>query len=193
MHSQTAETAGKLSALDALAANYGAELNPNLKRLWLDLLSGYSSGQVSEAVKSVIERYEYKTLPPFAVLKKALYAQSGISPEALEAQAIAEWGIVFSATQSNGRYNKPSFHPTTEYALQLMGGWGSACSWNMEDIAWRRKEFIAFWKEAHGKVEYMTLGAEAVREALASGSDRTAGPVPIGAVMARLTAGNMAQ
>lgn len=171
MDTQTAETARKLSALDALAANYGAELNENLKLLWLDLLEAYSAEHVRSAVKIVIERYEYKTLPPFAVLKKALDELSGTGEKALELQAIAEWGILDKAIEDVGYYGAPKFHPTTAHVVRLMGGWGAVCNWFTKDLDFKRRDFIDLWINSHGRVEYMELGAGAVQDALQSGCD----------------------
>ena len=187
------EAVKKAIALTALAENFGATMSEPLTESWLRLLAGYTPEQVDRAVQKVIETHVYRGLPPFAVLKNALDGQCGISPAAIETQAIAEWGLMLDAIESQGRYTKPPFCPTTEYVLRLMGGWDAACSWETENLSWRRKEFIALWKEAHGKTEYMQLGAAAVQEALAHGQDRNIGPLPVGDVIAQLTAGKMAQ
>ncbi len=80
----------KVGALTALAENFGKELSGPLLNMWLDLLAGYQADQVLKAVRLVIERYEFKTMPPFAVLKSALGDIAGTSTKSLELQAMAE-------------------------------------------------------------------------------------------------------
>ena len=164
-----AEKAAKLAAIDALAANFGAEIPAALKIAWLDLLRGYSVQQVENGVKAVILDYEYKTMPPFAVLQAALDDLRGLGGKALKLQAIAEWAQLYEAISYFGYYSKPKLHPTTEYVLRLLGGWQTACMWKSSELEFRRKDFVLLWMESHGRLEVLELGAEAVRNAMASG------------------------
>jgi hypothetical protein len=189
MEAETMQKAAKLSALDALAANYGAAFNPTLKGMWLDLLAEYRADHVRAAVLKVIQNYEYKTLPPFAVLQKALDELSGAGAKAVELQAVAEWGILSDAVLDS--YNRPDFHPTTEFVMMLMGGWETACDWRMSDLDFKRKDFIKLWMDSHGRVEYMRLGADAVRKSLVR--EHGGGPRPLGDAIAKLTAGETRQ
>ena len=176
-------------AINALAENFGKEFSPELLGLWLDLLVPYPIGQVQQAIKNVIERYEFKTLPPFAILKNALDELSGTSEKALELQAIAEWGVLNNAIGKFGYYNKPELHPTTEHVLRLLGGWADACQWSMKEMDFKRRDFIRLWIDSHGRVEQMQLGAGAVLQALASGTDRSSGPLHLGSALKSITAG----
>jgi hypothetical protein len=185
------ETAAKLSTFDALASNYGANTSTNLKGMWLDLLEDYSAEHVRAAALKVIQDYEYKTLPPFAVLKRALDELTGTGTRATELQAIAEWGLLSEAVLDS--YNRPKFHPTTEYVLMLMGGWDTACDWRMSDHDFKRKDFIRLWLDTHGRVEHMRLGADAVRESLVREHGVAPRPIQIGAAIAKLTAGETRQ
>ena len=181
--------AQKALAINAMAENFGKEFSPELLNMWLDLLAPYPVGQVQAAVKAVIERYEFKTLPPFAVLKSALDDFSGTSEKALELQAIAEWGVLNEAIGKYGYYNKPELHPTTEHALRLLGGWEDACQWNMKELDFKRRDFIRLWVDSHGRVEQMQLGAGGVLQALTSGTDRRSGPLHLGSALKSITAG----
>ncbi len=183
------EEAQKTIAINALAENYGKKFSADLLNLWLDLLMPYPVGLVEAAVKVVLERYEYKTLPPFAVLKSALDDISGVGEKALELQALAEWGVLGEAIAKNGYYNKPGLHPTTEHALRLLGGWADACQWNMKELDFKRRDFIRLWVDSHGRVEQMQLGAGGVLQALTSGTDRRSGPLHLGSALKSITAG----
>lgn len=156
----------KTVVLMALAENFGKELSPVLLNLWLDLLSPYPAEQVEEATRKVIEEYAYKTLPPFAILKKALDSVYGESDADIEIQANAEWGILIESIRSVGFYGKKELHPTTSYVLRLLGGWSVACQWNLREIDFRRKEFIRMWINSHDKIELMQLGAEGYQHAV---------------------------
>ena len=158
------EKAGKLAAIDALAANFGVEVPGALKVAWLDLLRCYPLQQVENAVKAVIRQYEYKTMPPFAVLQAALDDLRGLGEKAFKLQAIAEWAKLYEAISYFGYYSKPKLHPTTEYVLRLLGGWQVACMWNSSELEFRRKEFVRLWMDSHGQLKVMELGAEAVSE-----------------------------
>lgn len=156
----------KVMALMALAANFGKEFPECLLPIWLELLKPYPANVISEGVQNVILSYEYKTIPPFAVLKRYLDKAVGAMDQdkMLEMQAEAEWGKLLDAIQSLGVYKgPPQMHPATEYALRNMGGWLSACChWDMGKIEWRRKEFLEIWKMANGNEEIMALGANGV-------------------------------
>lgn len=184
-----ADEAQKSMAINAIAENFGKAFSPQLLNMWLDLLAPYSAGQVQQAVYVVLEQYEFKTLPPFAVLKSALDEISGIGEKALELQAIAEWGVLNEAIGKYGYYNKPELHPTTEHALRLLGGWADACQWNMKELDFKRRDFIRLWVDSHGRVEQMQLGAGGVLQALTSGTDRRSGPLHLGSALKSITAG----
>lgn len=156
----------KISALLALAENFGKEFPENLLDMWLELLKPYSAQHAHLAVRVVLEQYEYKTMPPFAVLRRALDDLVGISEKALVLQAVAEWGVLIETIDRIGYYGVPKLHPTTAYVVRLMGGWDSVCRWPEKGMEFRRKEFIELWAQSHGKADRMKLGADAMRFAL---------------------------
>lgn len=161
------EGMAKMAAIDAIAANFGGQAMPeNLKRLWLELLEPYTAAQVARAAKNVIEQYEYKTLPPYAVLKRAIDAVTGVSEESIEFQAVAEWGKLLEAIRVAGPYRTPRLHSTTAAVVRLLGGWGAVCGWLESEMQYRRKEFIDFWTQTHGREDALALGAEAARQAI---------------------------
>ncbi len=167
----------KAMALVAMAANFGKELPEPLFALWLDLLRPYPAALVAEAVKTVVLHYEYKTLPPFAVVRKALDDLYGSGARSLGRQATAEWAALLDLIGKRGRYNPPeSLHPTTVFVLKVMGGWRAACSWTEESLEFRRRDFISQWTECHGNVDAMSLGAAGMRPALAARREK-ASPV----------------
>lgn len=184
-----AEETQKSMAINALAENFGKEFSPGLLELWIELLEPYSAARVKRAAKLVIERYEFKTFPPFAVFKNALDELAGTSEKALELQAIAEWGIVLQEVARSGPYRAPTLHRTTEHALRLLGGWDEACRWNVKELDFKRRDFIRLWMDSHGRVERMRLGAGEVFQALASGDDRSFGPSHLESVLKPLATG----
>lgn len=159
----------KTEVIIAFGANFGKEFSGELLSLWLDMLTEYSVQQVRQAARKVLETYEFKTLPPFAVLKKALDGVSGNDEESLKTQAEAEWGVLQGEVSRVGSYGKPRFHPTTAYTVRQMGGWEAACLWPIESLGFKRRDFVEIWLRSHGKTESMQLGANATREAIAAG------------------------
>lgn len=156
----------KLTALMAMASNFDKEFSEPLLAIWLKLLNDYNAIQVERAAMKIIDEYDFKTIPPFAVFKKALNGgKKKISPEReLDMKADAEWDMLLDAVFEYGRYRKPQLHPTTEYVLRGMGGWDAACDWPTDRLQWYRRDFIERWKLADGNVEYMKLGVDGVRE-----------------------------
>jgi hypothetical protein len=184
-------------ALVALAANYDKKMSEALLELWLELLAPYDAETVRRAVRRVMETYAYKTLPPFAVIRQALDDLAGLSERALERQATAEWGRLLRAIADRGHRAQPRLHPTTDYVLRLLGGWQAACMWLETELAFKRRDFVAFWTDAHGRVDLMNEGAAALaahpafaRPALDSGRKappRAArGPLPMGEALREL-------
>lgn len=182
----------KAMALVALAANFDRKMPEALLELWLELLAPYSADAVRAAVRKVMETYAYKTLPPFAVIKEALDDLAGVSDRSLERQAVAEWGVLLTAIAGHGYCHKPALHPTTEYVVRLLGGWQTVCLWTQSELSFKRRDFVNFWVESHGRVERMEQGAAlaagAVRRAL--GASRSApaalaGSVPTSSFSAR--------
>lgn len=173
----------KITAIAVLAENFGKEMSPELFDLWLGLLEPYTTKQVEMAVLQVISEYEYKTLPPFAVLKTHLDKNAGIVPaeKQLSIQAESEWGKLLDAIQSLGVYHGPpkNLYPTTAYVIRNMGGWEAVCMWKMDKLEWNHKEFIQKWELAYGNEEIMELGASHI--ALGEGK-----PQPVAALLDNL-------
>lgn len=158
----------KAIAITVMAENFGKELSPALASLWLDLLAPYDVVRVQSAVRAVIEGYEYKTLPPFAVLKRELDNLAGTSEQALLLQAESEWALLQTAISHRGIYSPPdNLHPTTAHVLSVMGGWTAACQWETRSLDFKRKDFVDLWTQANGKVEVLALGAAGVQRAIA--------------------------
>lgn len=151
-----------------LATNYDSTMPDALLDAWLGLLAEYSPDAVEKGVNAVICEYEYKTRPPFAVLRKAIDKVCGIRrttpEESIKIEAEAEWGALLEDIASYGRYNPPELHPTTEYVLRGMGGWGAACDWETSRLEWRHKEFIEKWIMSFGREEARLLEAYGVQE-----------------------------
>lgn len=164
----------KAIAITVLAENFGKELSPALASLWLDLLAPYESAHVQAAVRAVIEGYEFKTLPPFAVLKRELDNLAGTSEQAVTLQAAAEWTRLQEAVSRCGSYALPAdMHPTTAHVVRVMGGWAAVCAWETRSLDFKRRDFIDLWTQADGKTDVLALGAKATRAAITQG----AGPV----------------
>lgn len=143
--------------LTAISENFGSKMSEELLSLWLRLLANYSDEQVAQASIRVIENYEYKTMPPFAVLKKELDALQGDDKAGLKARAMAEWDKVLSEVQRVGSYGQPKFEPITALAVRMLGGWGVICSWTTEALDFRRKDFIDLWLSAQDRKEQFEL------------------------------------
>lgn len=196
MHSHNDESK-KANALRALAENFGGrqQMSADLVDIWLELLSPYSAEHVSAAVRVVIAEYEYKTIPPFAVLKRALDDLTGDSEKAMGLQAAAEWQALMEAVPRVGSYRTPDLHPTTAFVVRAMGGWGQVCAWEMSALDFKRRDFLQRWKDAHGKTDLMALGADGAKLALAQAKKVGATQIGFasGQAIAAISAGEVAQ
>lgn len=177
MNNAMNEKMRKAAAIAFLSANYDSTMPDGLLDIWLELLAEYSADAVEAGIKNVIQTYEYKTRPPFAVLRKSIDKTCGIRridpDEAIKIEAEAEWDGLLDGIADYGRYNQPELHPTTAYILRGMGGWEAACSWETNRLEWRHKEFVEKWIMAYGREEAMALGAYGVQE-LAQGPQSSA-------------------
>lgn len=167
----------KMRLIRMLASNYSAELDEDTATLWLVLMSAYSVEDCRSAVLSVVrgcgfESVRFGSLPPFALIQRELDARTGTvrGERNLSLQAEAEWGRLLDQVRSCGFWRTPKLHPTTEFVVRQLGGWERVCRWKEEDLSWKRREFLSAWREAAGREDVLSLGAEAV-----AGLDR--GPV----------------
>lgn len=139
----------KIVALSAMTKNYNAKLDDDLLDFWLELLDGYSAEHVGQAVKSVIKAYEYKTLPPFAVIQAELDKLTGQDKEAKKNAPFEAWEAVQRELDSSPNREKcPNFEPRILYALKLIGGWYRLCNATFDDLVWRKKEFCTAYGNA---------------------------------------------
>ena len=167
----------KMRLIRMLASNYSAELDEDTATLWLVLMSAYSVEDCRSAVLSVVrgcgfESVRFGSLPPFALIQRELDARTGPvrGERNLALQAEAEWGRLLEEVRSCGFWRTPKLHPTTEFVVRQLGGWERVCRWKEEELSWKRREFLSAWREAAGREDVLSLGAEAV-----AGLDR--GPV----------------
>lgn len=164
----------KIAAIQALAINFNADVPHPLLKMWLKLLSRYSPEQVEAGVEFLIENYPYKTLPPFAELKKAIEQCSPgyIDEDTLKIAAEAEWAKLREMVPRIGIYRTPTFdNKTTECVVRMMGGWSAQCNMRQDEKPYRRKEFIELFVSSFGKEETMLSGGNAVLE-LSEGQKR---------------------
>jgi hypothetical protein len=173
------EITAKIAAIDLIAANFGQTMNASLKVAWLELLAEFSANQVKQAALLTIERYDYKTMPPFAVLRKNLDEVTGQRTQSAEderaSQADAEWTRLLAAIQRFGGYREAEalreMHPSTTFALRGMGGWGAACQWKTDDLGHHRRTFVMLWKNPESQPK--------VAKALPEGEKKPVLPMPI--------------
>lgn len=199
LHDRLNEKQRKLTALGALALNYNKALPEELCEVWMRMLAKYEAEVVELACEKVMLEYEYKTLPPFAVLAKAIRQVSGeLEPEqAREVAAASEWDALLQAVSRYGRYNMPALDERTEHAIRVMGGWDAVCNWETDKLEWKRKEFLEHWTQYAEHHDTMALPAEDIL-ALAQepqGMSRRVeirqqklptGPTPIGKTLASI-------
>ncbi len=169
----TPDEARKAAAVYALSVNFGKELPAELGSIWFKLLRDFTPEQVERGVQRVIETYEYRQLPPFAVLRKAIMESSNI-PEPVDPErrrvleAEAEWNLVRRKVREVGSYGHPRFCPATQAVVRAMGGWGQICSWRLDELNWHRKDFIEQWVRRDEAGPAMELGAIGVRREMAA-------------------------
>ncbi|MFI3272131.1 MAG: hypothetical protein R3Y11_08540 [Pseudomonadota bacterium] len=136
----------KGAILVGLAENFGKELPEKLGALWLQMLDSVSVETLSKAAMRVMETYEFKTLPPFAVLKNAIDEVDGVSKQDVAISAKRAWEKLLTDLSRYGFYNEPKHDPVTERALTMMGGWATACRWPDSEIQFHRKAFMEYYE-----------------------------------------------
>lgn len=154
----------KTMAVAAIAENFGKEITPELLKIWLSLLSRYTPEQVEAGAVRVIEAYEYKTMPPYAVLREAIEDSAGIGQKAAKLKAAAEWAWLQDAIARHDI--REEIHPTTAHVVRIMGGWQAVGMWETRYIDLKRREFVDLWMQADGKVDVLAMGAAGVQRAI---------------------------
>ena len=81
MNTQTQETGRKLSALQAMAENYGRKFETDLLRFWMRLLQTYSADAVEAAALAIVESRPYPTMPTFAEFRRYLSGMKALTAE----------------------------------------------------------------------------------------------------------------
>lgn len=175
-HSAVNENEEKAFAFAGLAENFGKQISSGLLGMWMNLVESYSAEQVAAACAAVIRKYEYKTLPPFAVIQRELDELTGNTPAMLELQAAAEWTNLLAMLRVGVRYRKIQVHPTTEATVRVLGGWNAVCDWPEKSLDFKRNDFIHHWQELHGKADLLELGAEGMKAALTGSMQIDQGP-----------------
>lgn len=175
------DTQRKIVALNALAANFGQEFPDALLSMWLDILKPYSVGQVQAACRHVVMHYEYKTLPPLAIVLKAIPgfvpALQKRSPEETHRdEAIREWQIFDENAHRSAPMPKNDVTTTGIAALRCIGGWDALRQCLEKNLPFLRRDFIdAYTRIARYGVTTWEAGTPAI-EAAASGSSTDALP-----------------
>lgn len=156
-------------ALVQMAQNFGSSMSELLLEKWIELLAPYSVEEVLSAVDSLIESYTYKTLPPFAELRRFLPGtERTLAREELSSlKARQEFDAVWDAIQAHGINEEPSFQPTTAAVLRSMGGWKIVCeTWQDAERMWKERDFCALWRLYEGKEHVLGNGAKGVAEGI---------------------------
>ncbi len=156
-----------IAALQAMAQNFNSKVPDTLLQMWLSLLKPYRVEEIETGVKRVILEYEYKTLPPFAVLRQAIEKSLStyVDDSTLQAMAEAEWAALREQVRRIGVYRTPRLdNVTTACVVDLMGGWETMCNMTVGELPYRRRDFIELWLNSREKEAAMLTGGNAVLE-----------------------------
>lgn len=140
-----------MTALTQLAINYNAQFSKELMSFWLSLLEDENPEIVVKACREVAKNYEYKTLPPFAVLNNEIKKIKAQDTESIDARASAAWNNLLALISKNGAYREPELDAKTAYAVRCLGGWQVCCQWTENTLNFRQRDFIELWKQAETK------------------------------------------
>ena len=150
MDNKVIEEAKKSKLLNAMAGNFGVKIPADTLDLWLNRLEAYTVEQVAGAVNIVIDTYEYKCLPTFAVIKKALDEVTGQSKGAIAYEATQAWQHMMRLVGRVGRNRTPELPERTAEIMRSMGGWEVVCNFTEKEMPWKEKRFVELWQ---GKVD----------------------------------------
>ncbi len=143
----------KAFILNSMFENFGKEASTGFLAMWLKLLENYSIEDVTKASLIVVNTYEYKTIPPFAVFKKELDKSLGIDKEKLDAikNLLPEqaWEELEHLLETKGNKDEmPALEKRTLHALLRIGGWYNLCLCPLDELKWKKKNFIEIYKNS---------------------------------------------
>ena len=186
MDTQTQETGRKLSALQAMADNFGRKFETDLLRFWMRLLGSYSADAVEAAALAIVETRPYPTMPTFAEFRRYLPGMKALTAEdADKVKARQEFDLVWQAICRHGSHREPQFGETTAAVIRSLGGWQAICeTWQEADRVWKERDFCSLWQLYSGHESLLGQGAEGVERGLALGAPESVAalesPVPAG-------------
>jgi hypothetical protein len=138
-----------LEVLAGLGELYGKKVSPALYRIYLDAMEKYGDQEVLEALNRCSVTLRFFPVP--ADIIEAM--GSGEEAKALEA-----WGALEEATRRVGRYGRVQFEDgKISHVVRLMGGWDAVCQWRINDLDFRRKEFIGAYKASRADSDHTVL------------------------------------
>ena len=157
----------KTASIAMIASAFGANADEKVVTLWLGLLSIYDEPTVYRAAVALIRKTvdaAYGRMPLFGLMQQELDAITGAvhGEENVRLQAEAEWSNLLTLIHVCGSYREPELNRTTKEAIRVIGGWEQACSWNIDELNWKHRDFVQFWMDFHGREDVMLLGSEAV-------------------------------
>lgn len=129
------------SALAALSELKNKEMSVAFARLYKKaLLSRLTIQQAVQAITMAFSTKTYGFPQPADLIEMILGEESDNS-------VITAWGDLQNAVQITGRNGSVLFtDPKITKVIELMGGWIEVCNWQIEDIKFRRQEFIKLYK-----------------------------------------------
>lgn len=170
--SQPTEGQRRIAAIYGLAKMCRETLDNDTMKMWLGILSGFSTEEVEKGIQHFLLNEQKREMPMPAKLLKHIREASGIpnpfdAAQNLKSQAEAEWAQVLEQVRRVGSYGSPKFHPTTQRVLRAMGGWSALCeSMTSANRDFKRRDFIGMWQTYHETGDAMELGAFGVQQAI---------------------------
>jgi hypothetical protein len=125
-----------------LSAGIGKKMPSESMDVWYDLLQDLPAELVLMAVKKVLVTYEYATIPPVGVIRKAAAELATSSlPSGLEA-----WNEAINAIRYFGQYRMAegleSLSPPVRETVELLG-WRDMCLVDKTEVI--RSQFLKAW------------------------------------------------
>lgn len=161
------------SLMAAMSELYGKEVTQGLMDLYWSALSEFTDEQVGRAIESGIRKWKcFGRLPSPAEIIDEIGGG--------EDKALVAWEMLQQAVSRAGAYQSVRFEdPKISRVIKILGGWEAVCLWALDELQFRRQEFLKAYRGLPEGGQSETLAGINDRQNAALGYPETS-PVLIG-------------
>ena len=128
---------------------YNKEFTKPLLRIYFSALQDLTIEQVEQGINGHINSLDKSGsfLPKPSDIRQVLFGSKKDVEQNIECKAELEWSAIEKQVSSVGSYGTPKIdNKQAQAVLSGMGGWVQLCASTVDQLTWKKKEFISMYK-----------------------------------------------